>query len=89
MHFFELLTFLLVRTFSRLRVVAPLKVSGPALRDEATSENQGLGIELQNEDPYNYKRNLSISVMLSKPILALEFNCLEMKVEAPIVLPQS
>ncbi|KDO83184.1 hypothetical protein CISIN_1g0378842mg, partial [Citrus sinensis] len=31
-------------------------------------------------------RNLSISVMLSKPIIALEFNCLKMRVEAPIVV---
>lgn len=32
------------------------------------------------------KRSLSISVLLSKPILALEFNCLKMKVEAPTVV---
>lgn len=32
------------------------------------------------------QRNLSLSVMLSKPILALEFSCLKMQVEAPVVI---
>ncbi|KAK4486041.1 hypothetical protein RD792_008704 [Penstemon davidsonii] len=49
---------------------------------KVTSEN-----DFADGDSDNYKRNLSISVMLSKPILALEFNCLEMKVEAPTLVP--
>nr|KAJ0212711.1 hypothetical protein LSAT_V11C400215100 [Lactuca sativa] len=32
------------------------------------------------------KRDVSISIMFSKPILALEFNCLKMKVEPPVVV---
>lgn len=35
------------------------------------------------------KRNLSLSVMLSKPILALEFSCLKMKVDDPTIVPES
>lgn len=34
-------------------------------------------------------QNLIMSVMLSKPILALEFNCLKMQVEAPTVVSPS
>lgn len=37
-------------------------------------------------DSGDNKRNLSISIMLSKPILALEFSCLKMKVDAPTVV---
>lgn len=34
------------------------------------------------------EQSLSTSVLLSKPILALEFSCMEMKVEAPTVVSQ-
>ena len=30
--------------------------------------------------------DLSIRIMLSKPVLALEFNCMNMNVEAPFVV---
>lgn len=59
--------------------MSPAKVLGN-LEDETTSDAAN--------DETEHKRNLSISVMLSKPILALEFNCLKMKVEAPTVLLQ-
>ncbi|CAA0843418.1 Unknown protein [Striga hermonthica] len=61
----------------RLRAVQPAQVVGPLHvdDDESTSET-------------DIKRNHAISVMLSKPILALEFNCLKMKVDAPTVVPQ-
>lgn len=62
--------------------MSPAKVWGPSasnLEDQTTSDDPA-SVEAE------YKRNLSISVMLSKPILALEFNCLKMKVEAPTVL---
>ncbi|EYU28450.1 hypothetical protein MIMGU_mgv1a011238mg [Erythranthe guttata] len=70
----------------RLRAVKAAKVWGPSTSNievESTSE-----LESANVDSTDYKRNLCISVMLSKPILALEFNCLEMKVEAPTVVSQ-
>ncbi|KAL3818738.1 hypothetical protein ACJIZ3_004643 [Penstemon smallii] len=60
------------------RAVTPARV---------TSENGGSETDSADGDSDNYKRNLSISVMLSKPILALEFNCLEMKLEAPTLVP--
>ncbi|GER35528.1 pentatricopeptide repeat-containing protein [Striga asiatica] len=60
----------------RLRAVQPAQVVGPLhVDDESTSET-------------DIKRNHAISVMLSKPILALEFDCLNMKVDAPTVVPQ-
>lgn len=37
-------------------------------------------------DSRGNEQNLSLSVMLSKPILALEFSCLKMQVEAPVVI---
>ncbi|KAG8365803.1 hypothetical protein BUALT_Bualt17G0009800 [Buddleja alternifolia] len=72
----------------RLRVVSPAKVSGPSSSDmdgEIASECES---SQRNADCEDYKRDLSVSVMLSKPILALEFNCLKMKVEAPTMVNQ-
>lgn len=60
--------------------MSPAKVDASNIDNEISSD-----MELANED---HKRNLSISVMLSKPLLALEFNCLEMNVEAPTIVPQ-
>ncbi|KAL8519997.1 hypothetical protein ACS0TY_010796 [Phlomoides rotata] len=60
----------------RLRAVSPAKVLGPSASN----------LEDDDDDEMEYKRKLSISVMLSKPILALEFNCLEMKVELPVLV---
>ncbi|PIN18804.1 hypothetical protein CDL12_08522 [Handroanthus impetiginosus] len=71
----------------RLRAVTPAKVSVSStlnIDDETTSE-----MDFSSGDSGGYKRNLSISMMLSKPILALEFSCLKIKVEAPsVVVPQ-
>ncbi|MCE2055309.1 Protein NEOXANTHIN-DEFICIENT 1 [Datura stramonium] len=67
----------------RVRAVKPAKVSGPSALDadkENSSEDQRSNVE---SAPTGTKRNFSISVMLSKPILALEFNHLKMRVEAP------
>ncbi|XP_024964233.1 protein NEOXANTHIN-DEFICIENT 1-like [Cynara cardunculus var. scolymus] len=41
--------------------------------------------ESQNEES-STKRDVGTAVMLSKPILALEFNCLKMQVEPPVVV---
>ncbi|XP_010499310.1 PREDICTED: protein NEOXANTHIN-DEFICIENT 1-like isoform X3 [Camelina sativa] len=66
----------------RVRPVRPAVVSG-ALEDETEilseckQTSQGM---LENE------RRLSIAVMLSKPIIALQFKCLTMQVEAPVVI---
>lgn len=60
----------------------PAVVSG-ALEDETenlSEQNHTSQESLENE------RRLSIAVMLSKPIVALQFKCLTMQVEAPTVL---
>ncbi|GFP95146.1 hypothetical protein PHJA_001659000 [Phtheirospermum japonicum] len=78
----------------RLRAVSPAKVLGPSpfalasnMDGEITSEYRSS--DNGDRDSEDIKRNLSISVMLSKPILALEFNCLKMTVDAPTVVSQS
>ncbi|KAK8519159.1 hypothetical protein V6N13_017600 [Hibiscus sabdariffa] len=73
------------RLACRVRAVWPAKISGPSpLKKERNSDLEST--EFTAEEAADNGRNLSISVMLSKPILALEFNCLEMQVEAPIIL---
>ncbi|XP_059316253.1 protein NEOXANTHIN-DEFICIENT 1 isoform X1 [Lycium ferocissimum] len=70
----------------RVRAVRPAKVSGPSALDadvEDSSEYQSSNVESVGRAPIGTKRNFSISVLLSKPILALEFNHLKMRVEAP------
>ncbi|PPS00653.1 hypothetical protein GOBAR_AA20011 [Gossypium barbadense] len=68
-----------------VRAVRPAKVSGPSpLKKERSHDSESRGFTA--EEVVDNARNLSISVMLSKPILALEFNFLEMQVEAPIIL---
>ncbi|KAK4377032.1 hypothetical protein RND71_003328 [Anisodus tanguticus] len=70
----------------RVRAVRPATVSGPYALDadkEDSSESQSSDVESVGRLPTGTKRNFSISVMLSKPILALEFNHLKMRVEAP------
>ncbi|KAJ6703233.1 hypothetical protein OIU85_029227 [Salix viminalis] len=61
----------------RVRAVRAAKVSGPSLSSKHDTEES-----LSEHD----RRNLSISVMLSKPLLALELSCLKMQVEAPVVV---
>ncbi|KAL3835744.1 hypothetical protein ACJIZ3_010480 [Penstemon smallii] len=68
----------------RLRAVPPAKVSGPSplampMHDEVVVTSEYNGSETTDFTNSNYKRELSISVMLSKPILALEFNSLKME----------
>lgn len=63
----------------RVRAVAPAKVLGPP---PAVDVN----VEKSSTESRKKKRSLSVSVLLSKPILALQFNCLEMKVEAPTIV---
>ncbi|XP_044487799.1 protein NEOXANTHIN-DEFICIENT 1-like isoform X2 [Mangifera indica] len=76
----------------RVRAVEPAKVSGPSF---ATEEDTGKSLQhlhahksanSTTKELIDNERNLSISVMLSKPLIALEFNCLKMRVEAPIVV---
>lgn len=77
----------------RVRPASPAKVSRPS---ELQSDRER-HFECQNSDSMDslavetkdYKRNLSISVLLSKPILALQFNCLKMQVESPVVVSQN
>ncbi|KAK3018268.1 hypothetical protein RJ639_004503 [Escallonia herrerae] len=77
----------------RVRPVSPAKVFGPSAPVE-DSEQSCESRSLNSKDSTSgklgdNKRNLSISVMLSKPILALEFNCLKMQVQPPVIVSQS
>lgn len=77
-----------------MRAVQPAQVSGPSLRpeddvDESVRKHNCNEVDSTPEDFNDNQRNLNISVMLSKPILALEFSCLKMQVEAPIEVSQS
>lgn len=64
----------------RVRAVAPAKVLGPPPPAVEMDEEKS-STELRKE-----KRNLSVPVLLSKPILALEFISLVMTVEAPTMV---
>lgn len=66
--------------FGRVKSTSPAKVLRP-LDQTHTSESQDMELKKSSE-----KREMSISVMLSKPILAVKFNCLRMEVEPPIVV---
>ncbi|KAM0943845.1 putative protein NEOXANTHIN-DEFICIENT 1 [Dioscorea sansibarensis] len=77
----------------RVRAVEAAKVSGPPRRganedsDDVNINTDNLGMKKHEEDE-TWRR--SIAVLLSKPILALEFNLLKMHVEAPtMVVPSS
>ncbi|KAG1368261.1 putative protein NEOXANTHIN-DEFICIENT 1 [Cocos nucifera] len=70
----------------RVRAVEAAKISKPKTIDaddghDTKFSNQGSNCFAEDE-----AWNRSISVLLSKPILALEFNFLKMQVEAPAVL---
>ncbi|KAK9276526.1 hypothetical protein L1049_006060 [Liquidambar formosana] len=67
----------------RVRAVKPARVSGPSPAQKNDTEQS---MDSRTAEHLEDGRNLSISVLLSKPILALEFSCLKMKVEAPIVV---
>ncbi|GMY26627.1 protein NEOXANTHIN-DEFICIENT 1 isoform X2 [Fagus crenata] len=76
----------------RVRAVQPAKVSGltPILNNdrELCSEHGSCNsIHSTTEEHIDNGENFSLSVMFSKPILALEFSCLKMQVEAPTVVP--
>ncbi|KAK9934279.1 hypothetical protein M0R45_021429 [Rubus argutus] len=69
----------------RVRAVHPAIVSGPSPmpmndNDQSPMKNQAAKEFMDNE------QNLSIAVMLSKPIFALEFSSMKMQVEAPVVV---
>ncbi|OAY42528.1 protein NEOXANTHIN-DEFICIENT 1 isoform X2 [Manihot esculenta] len=76
----------------RMRTVQPAKVSGPGPTSKHDTE-ESLGHhkcksgDSTNGELLDDEQRLSISVMLSKPILALQFSCLTMQVEAPIAVP--
>lgn len=67
----------------RMRAVAVAEVSGPTDKyDDDKSE-----VEPQNMSRLEDKTlNRCISILLSKPVLALEFNSLKMKVNAPTIV---
>ncbi|XVE66107.1 hypothetical protein DITRI_Ditri08aG0054300 [Diplodiscus trichospermus] len=75
------------RIACRVRGAKPAKISGPSSLKDRNSASKTA--DSTAEQLLDKGRSLSISVMLSKPILALEFNCLEMQVEAPTILPNS
>ncbi|KAL1808778.1 hypothetical protein ACET3Z_025768 [Daucus carota] len=63
----------------RVKLTSPAKVLGPSAEQNDTTQHPD-GEHSEN------KRNLSIDVLLSKPILALQFNCLKMVVESPLMV---
>ncbi|KAG2706472.1 hypothetical protein I3843_05G093300 [Carya illinoinensis] len=78
----------------RVRAVKPAVVSGPSPKlyhDGAHySDQRGCNtMDSTAKEHIDNGQNLIMSVMLSKPILALEFNCLKMQVEAPTVVSPS
>ncbi|XP_058102969.1 protein NEOXANTHIN-DEFICIENT 1 isoform X2 [Magnolia sinica] len=78
----------------RVRAVEPAKISGPttALQsDEGRSFDEpsfNSNDDLRDVFAENDSLNRSISVLLSKPIFALEFNSLKMQVDAPTIVSQ-
>ncbi|KAM7487077.1 hypothetical protein LguiB_024561 [Lonicera macranthoides] len=75
----------------RVRPVSPAKVSGRSKlgierQQQSSSECGSSDSKDSTTSGAEDERKLSISVMLSKPILALEFNCLKMQVEPPVVV---
>ncbi|KAA8529996.1 hypothetical protein F0562_034400 [Nyssa sinensis] len=75
----------------RIRAVQAAKVSGPSLtaKDDTEKSSDCQSFDMMDSTTREIgenERNLIISVMLSKPILALEFNCLKMQVDAPLVV---
>ncbi|XP_028951247.1 protein NEOXANTHIN-DEFICIENT 1-like isoform X2 [Malus domestica] len=75
----------------RVRAVHPAKVSGPSLmpmnETKQSSEIHTSNAKNHATEEFVDKCNLLWeSVMLSKPVLALEFSCMKMQVEAPVVV---
>lgn len=79
----------------RVRAVKPARVSSPSPGPKNEKENEKEGsprhqifssMDSTAVETIENGENLCVSVMLSKPVLALEFNCLNMQVEAPIVV---
>lgn len=69
----------------RIRAVQLAKVSGPSTSQEDETVEQSHTRDLISQKLGEKGRNLCMSVLLSKPILALEFNSLNMEVQAPVV----
>ncbi|GAB2297520.1 hypothetical protein Dimus_031620 [Dionaea muscipula] len=73
----------------RVRLVASLDISGPSsARILRTPQIRSLNpVDPAVHEPLEENRShLSLMVMLSKPVLALEFSCMEMNVEAPLIV---
>ncbi|MQL73647.1 hypothetical protein Taro_006026 [Colocasia esculenta] len=70
----------------RVRTVEPAMVSRLICDKHEESHGDEKTSEASTEPREIEERDLSISVLLSKPILALEFSCLKMHVEAPTIL---
>lgn len=69
----------------------PAKVYGPSSppkddRVQSSKEKRMNSLDSRTGEMIADEQNLSVSVMLSKPVLALEFSCLRMQVEEPVVV---
>lgn len=69
----------------------PAEVSGPTPipcsdREHYSQKLRCVTMDSTAKEHIDNGENISIAVMLSKPILALEFSCLKMQVEAPTVV---
>ncbi|XP_048502364.1 protein NEOXANTHIN-DEFICIENT 1 isoform X2 [Beta vulgaris subsp. vulgaris] len=79
----------------RVRVIQPLQIyKAPPITDLRTERQDAEEQQSSNSahramaETNENRRHLSLSVMLSKPILALEFNCLNMNVEDPLIISE-
>lgn len=71
----------------RVKAVQPAKVSGPHEVPNLDGE-PCYDIESSSCDSDTKDRLLSVRVLLSKPIIAFQFNGLKMKVEAPKLMSE-
>lgn len=69
----------------RVRAVEPAKVSKATQASGLQSSSTSVESNIYSKEQSS-ARDRSISVLLSKPLLALEFNFLKMQVEAPTVV---
>lgn len=76
-----------------MRVVQPLQISRSLLTtdlriEQAAEDQKSYFADQAMEESKDNRSRLSLAVMLSKPILALEFNFLNMNVEDPLIVSQ-
>lgn len=72
----------------RVRAVKPATVSIAQIDRAQDAESHSHMTRAGEGAKQQHEQSLSTSILLSKPILALEFSCMEMQVQAPTVVSQ-